>query len=234
MPFFPLTVLRLRSGRCRSARGGAALAQEYRGTLHLTVVTENGKPVEEAAVTVTSVAASRTAETNAAGVVHFTRLEPGEYELEVLKAGYHTTVLTGIKVATIANVELKVGLQPAGFVERVVVTGETPLIDRREMGRTTSSAPRRSHKFPPRGIRGRSSAPSPAFSRTASTSAAMKVGTSRLLLPRGTTVATTPGSSTVSKSQTWLPGRGGTRRPTSISTALTRLASLQLAADRNS
>ena len=117
------------------------LAQEYRGNLFLTLVTESGEPIADATVTATAAGVSRQATSDAAGAARLTRLEPASYTVEVAKPGFAPAIYQKVEVNSLANVELRIALAGGQLEERVVVTARTPLLDRRDTGETTIVSP---------------------------------------------------------------------------------------------
>ncbi len=113
------------------------LAQEYRGNLYITAKNEQGQPLQGALVQVKGQTYTRQLQTGADGVARFVRLEPGAYDVTVSLEGYNTHTETGVQVDTLANIELTITLKQAEIVEEVVVTAQTPLLDRRKTGTST-------------------------------------------------------------------------------------------------
>ncbi len=110
---------------------------EYTGTLRVTVVGEDGGAVSGSAVNVVGSDYTRSQTTDSNGKVRFIKLAPGKYHLEVLTSGYNTTLVENIEIETLANPEMIVTISKSTLEEKIVVTAETPLIDRRKVGTST-------------------------------------------------------------------------------------------------
>lgn len=124
------------------------LAQSLRGSLFLTVTTEEGETVSGAEVKLLSQNITRTMTSDADGHVRFTSLDPGNYSVEIKKEGYNIAIYEGIVIASSQDVEMSVSIQASDIVETVVVTSETPVVDRRKLGTETVISPTEMEKLP--------------------------------------------------------------------------------------
>src|SRR5713226_5703521 len=104
------------------AFASSAWAQKTSGTIAGTVTDDSGALVADAKVTVTSVQteATRTSQTNSAGLFSFPDLNPGVYNVAVTKQGFKKVEAKNIElhVSDIANVTVKL---PVGAVAETVV-----------------------------------------------------------------------------------------------------------------
>src|SRR5260370_27400903 len=99
----------------------SAWAQKTSGTVVGTVTDDSGALVADAKVTVTSVEpeATRTRQTNSAGLLSFPELNPGVYNISVTKQGFKKVEAKNIElhVSDISNVPIKL---PIGAVVETV------------------------------------------------------------------------------------------------------------------
>lgn len=109
----------------------------YTGSLFLNVEDEDGSPVEGATIQLKGPDFTREQTTNAGGNARFINLLPATYEMEIAATGFNTLLYPRIVIDSLANVELDATLQRSDIVEQVVVTAETPLLDKRETGTQT-------------------------------------------------------------------------------------------------
>ena len=73
--------------------------------------------------------ATRTTISGDAGQFRVSNLSPGEYELEAQLPGFQTAVRSGIKLSVGQQASLNITLTVGQVSERVVVTGDAPLVD---------------------------------------------------------------------------------------------------------
>ena len=110
--------------------GSPALAQSTYGSITGTVVDASSSAVPDAQVTLTSAAtsATRTFTTTGDGAYSFVNLSPGEYQIDVEKAGFkhvkRQSVIVEVNQSSRIDVTLEVGAQ----TQTVEVTAETPLL----------------------------------------------------------------------------------------------------------
>ena len=76
----------------------------------------------------------QTAVSNAQGEYRFTGLPPGLYELTVNLAGFSIYVEKDLAVTVAGTVERNVGLKLASVAETITVSGQTPVVDTRQVG----------------------------------------------------------------------------------------------------
>ena len=87
-------------------------------------------------VTLSGVGAPLTQVTNVNGDVRFLSLSPGIYALDFSLQGFAKISRKNVTVGLGANTQINVTMKLAGVQESVVVTGESPLLDRRSTGST--------------------------------------------------------------------------------------------------
>ena len=116
----------------------AALAQLATGNITGTVQDEQGGVLP--GVTVTLQGTDRTTSTvsDDAGRFRFLNLPPGAYTVTVALQGFTTIVREGIQVRVGSNVDLPIDLRVATVEETITVTGESPLVDNKQMGTATN------------------------------------------------------------------------------------------------
>ena len=110
-----------------------AIAQVDRGTVTGTVTDQSGAVIPDVAITVTNVATgiSNNAVTSAAGIYVVPLLPPGTYRLTAEKQGFKKFTQTNILVTVGDTTRADVGMTVGSKTETVTVTGEAPLLDRR-------------------------------------------------------------------------------------------------------
>jgi hypothetical protein len=111
--------------------GSSAFAQQ-RGSISGKVVDPAGLAVPGATVVVTNAGTgfTREAVTAETGAYSVPNLEPGTYDIAVSMAGFGNATRTGLLLSPGASVALELKLQVAGVEETLVVTGESPLVER--------------------------------------------------------------------------------------------------------
>jgi hypothetical protein len=119
------------------ALAAAASAQVATGNVYGTVSDESGAFVPDVAVTIAGELGTRTTTSGADGNFRFLSLDRGDYTVTLAHPGL-ATVSRAIRVTTGENVELSFILKLAGVEETVEVTGETPLIDTKKRGTSTT------------------------------------------------------------------------------------------------
>ncbi|MGH9389949.1 MAG: carboxypeptidase regulatory-like domain-containing protein, partial [Vicinamibacteria bacterium] len=118
----------------------AAGAQVITGSLLGTVRDETDAVLPGTSVGIVSPAllgGSATSVTNEKGQYRFPALAPGLYTLTVELSGFRTYIEEGLRVQIGATLERNVTLELAGIAQSVTVTGESPLLDTRDSGRST-------------------------------------------------------------------------------------------------
>lgn len=116
----------------------AAFAQIATGTITGTVKDSQGGVLP--GVTVTLAGTDRTANvvTDETGSFRFLRLAPGYYSVTVALAGFTTIIQERIEVRVGQTVDLPMELRVAALTETLTVTGESPIVDTKQMGTATN------------------------------------------------------------------------------------------------
>jgi len=116
----------------------AAWAQVTGGSIYGTVADESGAVLPGAAVTLSSPrVGSRSTTAGGQGDFRFLNVDPGSYTLSVSLQGF-TTTNRQVVVNTGVNVNVSFGLKVAGLQESVTVTDETPAVDTKKVGTSTT------------------------------------------------------------------------------------------------
>ncbi|MGP0071702.1 MAG: carboxypeptidase-like regulatory domain-containing protein, partial [Bryobacteraceae bacterium] len=115
--------------RCLSVllfAASAAFAQEYTASLSVTVTDPSDALVPKAHVVLTDNALQRVfeAETNAGGLASFASLQPGQYSLEITKAGFDNLRIPGITLAVRDQQRLSAKLKLSAGTTSVTVTAQ--------------------------------------------------------------------------------------------------------------
>ncbi|HUM03351.1 MAG TPA: carboxypeptidase regulatory-like domain-containing protein [Thermoanaerobaculia bacterium] len=113
---------------------GIAFGQAQTGNLYAKVSDEQAAPLPGVSATLTGIGAPVTQVTNLNGEVRFVHLSPATYTLEFSLQGFAKLTRKGIIVAVNDNTQVNVTMKLAGVQESVVVTGESPLLDKRSTG----------------------------------------------------------------------------------------------------
>ena len=108
-----------------------ALAQQ-RGSISGKVLDPDGLALPGATVVITNAGTGFTREaiTAETGAYSVPNLEPGTYDVAVTMAGFGTASRTGMVLSPGSSVTLELKLTVAGVQENLVVTGESPLVER--------------------------------------------------------------------------------------------------------
>jgi len=107
------------------------------GNIYGTVLDESGALLPGVSITVTGETGTRTAVTGAQGAFRFLNLNSGRYTVAASLAGF-ATVTRAVQVTTGENVEFSLSLKVSGVQESIQVTGETPLVDTKKRGTSTT------------------------------------------------------------------------------------------------
>jgi hypothetical protein len=120
------------------AAGTGAVAQIATGTITGAVVDTQGAVLPGVTVTLTGTDRTSTAVTDDTGRYRFLNLAPGFYNVTAALQGFTTIVRERVEVRVGQTVELPMELRIATVTETVTVTGESPLVDTRQMGTATN------------------------------------------------------------------------------------------------
>ena len=108
-----------------------AAAQTTTSTLAGTIMDETQAVLPGVEITVTNMgtSAARTTISGDSGEYFVADLAPGEYEIEAQLPGFQTAVRSGIQLTVGRSATLNLTLSVGQVSERVVVTGDAPLVD---------------------------------------------------------------------------------------------------------
>ncbi len=116
----------------------AAWAQVATGSIYGTVTDESGAVLPGATISISGEnIAARSTTSGSQGDFRFLNLDPGAYKLTVALTGF-STVNREVKISTGVNVNLSFGLKVATVEETVTVTAETPVVDTKKTGTSTT------------------------------------------------------------------------------------------------
>ncbi|HET8647410.1 MAG TPA: carboxypeptidase-like regulatory domain-containing protein, partial [Vicinamibacteria bacterium] len=119
------------------ATAPGAFAQISGGNIYGTVTDESGAVLPGAAIALTSDLGARNSTTGSQGEFRFLNLDRGRYKISVSLAGF-STVNREVNVVTGENVNLTFNMKVAQVAETVTVTAETPLVDIKRRGTSTT------------------------------------------------------------------------------------------------
>lgn len=117
---------------------GTAAAQVQSGNITGTAKDQQGAVLPGVLATLEGGGPVLTANTEADGQFRFLNLPPGTYKLTLALTGFTTVVRDGIAVKVGQTVELPLTLKVAAVQESITVTGESPVVDTKQMGTTTN------------------------------------------------------------------------------------------------
>lgn len=117
---------------------GPAFAQIATGNLTGTVVDAQGAVLPGASITLAGTDRTANAVSDESGRFRFLNLPPGLYSVTAALQGFTTVVRERVEVRVGQNVELPMELRIASVTETVTVTGESPIVDVRQMGTATN------------------------------------------------------------------------------------------------
>jgi hypothetical protein len=120
------------------AASSSALAQIAAGTLTGTVLDSQGAVLPGVTVTLAGTDRTSTVVTDDTGQFRFLGLPPGFYSVTAELPGFTTVVRDRIEVRVGQTVNIPVELRIASVTETVTVTGESPIVDARQMGTSTN------------------------------------------------------------------------------------------------
>ncbi len=124
-----------------------AFAQIRTGNIYGTVADAQGGVLPGVTVTLSGELGTRTAVSSSQGEFRFLALDSGRYTLNVTLAGFGTTTREVVVTAG-ENVNLPFVLKVAGVQETVEVMGETPLVDVKKRGTSTTMITDELQKMP--------------------------------------------------------------------------------------
>src|SRR6266700_408216 len=109
----------------------SSFGQTFYGSIVGSVTDASGAAVPQANVTVTNLATSdrRVAPSDNSGNYQFVNLVPGQYKLEIEKAGFRRSVREPITVEVQSAVRVDVGIQVGDVTQLVQVSAATPLLE---------------------------------------------------------------------------------------------------------
>jgi hypothetical protein len=110
--------------------GSPLSAQSTFGSISGSVADASGSAVPDAQVTLTSTATSakQSYTTGGDGLYSFVNLNPGDYRLDVEKAGFKHYKRESVFVQVQQNIRIDIGLEVGAVNQTVEVTAETPLL----------------------------------------------------------------------------------------------------------
>jgi hypothetical protein len=116
---------------CLLVASSVAFAQQ-RGTVTGKVLDPDGLPLPGATVTVTNQATgvARAVTTETTGAYLVLNIEPGTYTVTVEMPGFAAAKRQDITLTAGSTIPLDLKLQVAGIAEEILVTGESPLVER--------------------------------------------------------------------------------------------------------
>jgi len=115
-----------------------ALAQLASGNIYGRVLDESGAAMAGATITLTGTTiGARSTIAGTQGDFRFLELHPGTYKLVVSLTGF-TTVSREVLVSTGSSVTLSLALKVGNIEENLVVTAETPVVDSKRVGTSTT------------------------------------------------------------------------------------------------
>jgi hypothetical protein len=113
-------------------------AQLQSGSITGRVHDESGAVLPGVTVTLTGPDATRTFTTTANGEFRFLSLPPATYRAAAEITGFTRVVREDIVVVVGRNVELDIALKLSAVEETITVSGESPIVDTRQMGTSTN------------------------------------------------------------------------------------------------
>lgn len=115
-----------------------AFAQLATGNITGIVQDEQGGVLPGVTVTLQGTDRTATAVTEDSGRFRFLNLAPGFYKVTGALQGFTTMVRENVEVRVGQNVDLSISLRVATVEETVTVTGESPIVDSKQMGTSTN------------------------------------------------------------------------------------------------
>ena len=117
---------------------GSASAQLQSGNISGTVRDEQGAVLPGAVVTLEGTGPVITFTTLTDGQYRFLNLPPGSYKLTVTLNGFSKVIREQVVVQVGQNVDIPVAMKVAAVEESVTVSGQSPVVDMKQMGTSTN------------------------------------------------------------------------------------------------
>jgi hypothetical protein len=114
-----------------------ALAQVARGNIYGLVTDQSGAVLPGATVVLSGAFGTQSTVSDDKGEFRFLRVDQGTHKLTVTMPGF-ATLYRDVLVATGANVDLNIPMKVAGVEETMTVVAETPLVDTKKLGTSTT------------------------------------------------------------------------------------------------
>jgi Carboxypeptidase regulatory-like domain/TonB-dependent Receptor Plug Domain len=115
-----------------------AYAQIGTGTITGTVTDAQGAVLPGVSATLAGTDRTNTAVTDESGKYRFLGLAPGFYNVTLVLQGFSTVALERVEVRVGQTVDLPTQLRIAAVTETLTVTGESPIVDTKQMGTATN------------------------------------------------------------------------------------------------
>ena len=112
-------------------------AQVFTGRIDVTVADSTGAMLPGATVDITG-PVNTSKPTDGQGVAHFLELTPGTYQVKVSLSGFSDYLNKDVAVAAGGAVPLRISLAVGGVQTQVQVTAESPVIDAKKTGTSTT------------------------------------------------------------------------------------------------
>ncbi len=125
----------------------SAFAQTAWGNIYGNVTDASGAILPGAIVTLEGPAGTQTTTVGEQGDFRFLRVDSGSYTLKVALTGF-TTATRAIRVTTGENINVTFPLGVASVEETITVTAETPLVDIKKRGTSTTMTAEELHQVP--------------------------------------------------------------------------------------
>lgn len=132
---------------CISLLAVSAFAQLQTGNIYGKTQAKDGSVLPGVTVVLTGVGAPKTAITDSQGAFRFPNLSPGSYTVKAELSGYGTATRAGLGVSVGQNADITMTLNPS-MAESITVTAESPLLDVRKAGTSTSVSKLEMEKIP--------------------------------------------------------------------------------------
>jgi hypothetical protein len=120
------------------AYSGVGFAQVQSGSIAGPIRDPQGAALPGVLLTLEGQGPSRTFTSDDTGQYRFLNLPPGSYKLTATLQGFQTFIRDGIVVAVGQSVAIPIALSVATVTESVTVTGESPVVDAKQMGTATN------------------------------------------------------------------------------------------------